>query len=66
MIDEWIEGFPFTVEEWHDTGGVCVLAHCLDLALAEAIFEAEIRKNANRRLTIRDRARVVQRHPSAD
>jgi len=65
--DHWLPGFYFNVEEWDAEGQIYeTLAICRSLELARAAFEAAIAEKPAGRFTIRNRTRVVKRHPKGD
>ena len=59
--------FNFNVEEW-DAQGLHyeTLADCATLELARVVFAAAIAKKPAGRFMIRNRTRVVKRHPEVD
>jgi len=57
--DHRLPGFNFTVEEWTPRGSN-------SLALARAAFAAAIAEKSAARFMIRQRIRVVKRHPEGD
>jgi hypothetical protein len=65
--DHWLSGFNFNVEQW-DAEGLHyeTLAICRSLALARAVFAAAVEEKPGSRFTIRQRIRVVKRHPEGD
>ena len=65
--DHWLPGFNFNVEEW-DAKGLYYerLAICRSLAPDRAVFAAAIAEESASRLMIRNRTRVVKRHPGGD
>jgi hypothetical protein len=67
MQDHWLPGFDFNVEEW-DAEGLHyeTLAICRSLALARAAFAVEVEEKPAGRFMIRNRTRVVQRHPKSE
>ena len=65
--DHWLPGFNFNVEEWDAKGDTYeTLAICRTLALARAAFDAAIAEKPGGRFMIRQRTRVVKRHPEGD
>jgi hypothetical protein len=60
----WLPGFNFNVEEW-DAKGLHyeTLAICRSLATACAAFDAAIAQKPAGMFMIRQRIRVVKRHP---
>jgi hypothetical protein len=62
--DHWLPGFNFNVEEWDAKGQTYeTLAICRALGLARAAFGAAIAGKPAGRFMIRNRTRVVKRHP---
>jgi hypothetical protein len=62
--DHWLPDFNFNVEEWDASGQTYeTLAICRTLELARAAFKLAIAEKPAGRFTIRNRIRVVQRHP---
>jgi hypothetical protein len=67
MQDRWLPGFNFNVEEWDDKGlHYETLAICRSLATAHAVFAAAVAEKPAGRFMIRQRTRVVKRHPEGD
>jgi hypothetical protein len=67
LQDHWLRGFNFNVEEWDEKGlHHETLAICRSLALARASFAAAIAEKPVGRFMIRNRTRLVQRHPGGD
>ena len=66
MIDHWLHGFNYNVEEWREGDRYETLAICRSLALARAAFKEAIAEKPSGRFMIRSRTRVVKRHPEAD
>jgi hypothetical protein len=65
--DHWLPGFNFNVEEWDASGqNYEALAICRTLALARAAFKVVVEEKPDSRLMIRNRIRVVKRHPEGD
>jgi hypothetical protein len=64
--DHWIDGFNFNVEQWDEHDRYETLAICRSMALALAAFNMAIAQNPDRRFMIRNRTRVVKRHPEGD
>jgi len=65
--DHWLPGFDFHVEEWDAKGrSYETLAICRTLELARAAFPAAIAEKPAGRFMIRQRTRVVKRHPEDD
>jgi len=65
--NHWLPGFNFNVEEWDAKGDTYeTLAICRSLALAQAAFTAAIAEKPAGRFMIRQRTRVVKRHPECD
>jgi hypothetical protein len=65
--DHWLPGFNFNVEEWDASGqNYETLAICRTLALARAAFKVVVEEKPDSRLMIRNRIRVVKRHPEGD
>jgi hypothetical protein len=63
----WLPGFNFNVEGWDAKGQTCeTLAICRTLALARAVFAVAIAEKPAGRFMIRNRIRVVKRHPECD
>jgi len=59
--------FNFNVEEWDPMGlHYETLADCATLELARVVFAAAIAKKPAGRFMIRQRIRVVKRHPESD
>jgi len=57
----------FNVEEWDAKGQTYeTLAICRTLALARAAFKVAVAEKPGGRFMIRNRIRVVQRHPDGD
>jgi hypothetical protein len=64
--DHWLPGFNFNVEQWFEGDRYETLALCRTLALARAAFAAAVAEKPAGRFTIRNRTRVVKRHPEGD
>jgi hypothetical protein len=65
--DHWLPGFNFNVEEWDAKGqNYETLAICRSLALARAALAVAIEEKPGGRFMIRNRTRVVKRHPEGD
>jgi hypothetical protein len=64
--DHWLPGFNFNVEEWFEGHRYETLAICRTLALARAAFAAAVEERPAARFMIRQRIRVVKRHPEGD
>jgi hypothetical protein len=64
--DHWLPGFNFNVEEWFEGDQYETLAICRTFAFARAVFEAAIVEKPAGRFTIRQRIRVVKRHPEGN
>jgi hypothetical protein len=65
--NHWLPGFNFNVEEWDAKGQTYeTLAICRSLEHARAAFAAVVAEKPAGRFTIRNRTRVVQRHPKGD
>jgi hypothetical protein len=62
-----VPAFNFNVEEW-DAKGLHyeTPAICRTLAPARAAFEVAVAEKPSDRFTIRQRTRVVKRHPEGD
>jgi hypothetical protein len=59
--------FNFKVEEWDAKRQTYeTLATCCTVELARVVFAAAIAKKPGGRFMIRNRTRVVQRHPEGD
>jgi hypothetical protein len=65
--DHWLPGFNFNVEEW-DAEGLHyeTPAICRSLALAHAAFQFAVAEKPAGMFMIRQRIRVVKRHPEGD
>jgi hypothetical protein len=64
---DWQPGFNFNVEEWSATGlSYETLAICRSLEMARAAFGAAVAEKPTSRFLIRNRTRVVKRHPKGD
>jgi hypothetical protein len=61
-----LPGFNFNVEEWFEGDHYETLAICRTLALARAAFAAAVEEKPDSRLMIRNRIRIVKRHPEGD
>jgi len=61
-----LPGFNFNVEEWFEGDRYETLAICRSLALARAAFAAAIAEKPAGMFMIRQRIRVVKRHPEGD
>ena len=66
LQDHWLPGFNFNVEEWFEGDHYETLAICRSFALARAVFEAAVEEKPTGLFTIRQRIRVVKRHPEGD
>jgi hypothetical protein len=64
--NHWLPGFNFNVEEWFEGDQYETLAICRSLDLARAAFNAAIAEKPAGRFMIRNRIRVVKRHPEGD
>jgi hypothetical protein len=65
--NHWLPGFNFNVEEWSATGqSYETLAICRTIAMARAVFEVVVAEKPAGRFMIRQRTRVVKRHPEGD
>jgi hypothetical protein len=64
--NHWPPGFNFNVEEWYEDDRYETLAICRSLGLARAAFAAAIAEKPAGRFMIRQRIRVVQRHPEGE
>jgi hypothetical protein len=64
--DHWLPGFNFNVEEWFEGDRYETLAICRTLDLAHAAFKVAIAEKPAARFMIRNRIRVVKRHPEGD
>jgi len=62
--DHWLPGFNFNVEEWSADGqSYETLAICRRFSFALAVFEIAVAEKPTGRFTIRQRTRIVKRHP---
>ena len=61
-----LEGFNYNVEEWFEGGHYETLAICRTLALARFALKLAIADMPTGRFMIRNRTRVVKRHPAGD
>jgi hypothetical protein len=66
MTDHWLPGFNYNVEEWFEGDRYETLAICRQLAFARAVFKVAIEEKSGGRFMIRNRTRVVKRHPEGD
>ena len=67
LEDCWQPEFNFNVEEWDVKGQTYeTLAVCVTFELACVVFAAAIAKKPAGRFMIRNRTRVVKRHPEGD
>jgi hypothetical protein len=64
--NHWLPGFNFNVEDWFEGDRYETLAICRSLALARAAFTAAIAEKPAGWFMIRQRSRVVKRHPEGD
>jgi hypothetical protein len=64
--DHWLPGFNFNVEEWFEGYRYETLAICRTLERARAAFAAAVAEKPSGRFMIRNRIRVVKRHPEGD
>jgi hypothetical protein len=64
--DHWLPGFNFNVEEWFEGDRYETLAICGTLVLAYAAFEVAVKGKPAGQFMIRQRIRVVKRHPEGD
>jgi hypothetical protein len=64
--NHWLPGFNFNVEEWFEGDQYEMLAICRSLELARAAFAAAVAEKPAARFMIRNRIRVVKRHPEGD
>jgi hypothetical protein len=64
--DDWLPGFNFNVEEWFEGDTYETLAICRTFAVARAAFDAAVAEKPAGRFTIRQRTRVVKRHPQGN
>jgi hypothetical protein len=65
--NHWLPGFNFNVEEWSATAQTYeTLAICRSLELARAAFAVAVAENPAARFMIRNRIRVVKRHPEGN
>ena len=65
--DHWLPGFYFNVEEWDAEGQIYeTLAICRSLNMARVVFEAVVEEKPAGHFMIRQRTRVVRRHPEGD
>lgn len=62
----WLDGFQYNVEEWGENDHYDTLAICKGLDQAVALFDAEVARNPNRKLMVRNRMREVRKHPPGD
>jgi hypothetical protein len=66
-VDICLSGAGRGVEEWDAKGQTYeTLAICRSLALARAVFAVAVAEKPAGRFMIRNRIRVVQRHPEGD
>jgi len=65
-IQHWFPGINFNVEEWFEGDRYETLATCRSLALARAAFEVAVEEKPTGMFMIRNRTRVVKRHPEGD
>jgi len=67
LPDHWLPSFNFNVEEW-DAEGLHyeTQAICRTLVTARAAFEVAVEEKPAGRFMIRQRIRVVKRHPERD
>ena len=64
--DHWLPGFNFNVEEWFEGDRYETLAICRSFAVTRAVFDAAIAEKPAGYFTIRQRIRVVKKHPQGD
>jgi hypothetical protein len=64
--NHWLPGFNFNVEEWFAGDTYETLAICRTFTLARAAFEVAVEEKPGGRFTMRQRTRVVKRHPEGD
>jgi hypothetical protein len=64
--NHWLPDFNFNIEEWFEGGHHETLAVCVTLELARVVFAAAVAKKPGSHFMIRNRTRVVQRHPEGD
>jgi hypothetical protein len=65
--NHWLPGFNFNVEEWSASGkSYETLAICRTIAMARAVFKVVVAEKPTGRFMIRQRTRVVERHPEGD
>jgi hypothetical protein len=66
VTDHWLHGFNYNVEEWFEGDRYETLAICRQIAFARAVFKVAIEEKSGGRFMIRNRTRVVKRHPEGD
>jgi hypothetical protein len=64
--NHWLPGFKFNVEEWFEGDSYETLAICRTLDHAHAAFAVAIAEKPAGLFMIRNRIRVVKRHPEGD
>jgi hypothetical protein len=65
--DRWLPSFNFNVGDWDEKGlRYETLAICRSLAFAHAVFAVAVAERSAGRFMIRQRIRVVKRHPEGD
>jgi hypothetical protein len=64
--NHWLPGFNSNVDEWFEGDQYETLAICRSLELARAAFAAAVAEKPAARFMIRNRIRVVKRHPEGD
>lgn len=61
--DYWLPGFQYNIEEWDERGHYETLAICRSLTIARAGFAAIVAEKPEGRFTLRNRTRVLLKHP---
>ena len=64
--NHWLPGFSFNVEEWFEGDQYETLVICRSFAVARAVFDTAIAEKPADYFTIRQRIRVVKKHPEGD
>jgi hypothetical protein len=64
--NHWLPGFNFNVEDWIEGDRYETLAIFRTLALAHAAFDVAVEEKPAGRIMIRNKTRVVKRHPEGD
>jgi hypothetical protein len=64
--NHWLPGFNFNVEDGFEGDQYETLTICRSLELARAAFAAAVAEKPAARFMIRNRIRVVKRHPEGD